>query len=81
MRSDVAADKSFIAANPTNAFFSDLVASTVYRPAYSDYPKVSLLIQQATEKVMTGSTSPEAAVAFFGQGVEQAVTSAKVTKA
>jgi len=81
VRSDVAADKSFIAANPTNAFFSDLVASTVYRPAYSDYPKVSLLIQQATEKVMTGSTSPEAAVAFFGQGVEQAVTSAKVTKA
>ena len=80
VRSDVAADPAFVKANPTNAFFSDLVASTVYRPAYSDYPKVSLLLQQATEKVMTGG-EPAAAVKFYDTGVERAVTSDKVTKA
>lgn len=81
VRTDVANDPTYTAANPTNTFFSGLVASTVYRPAYSAYPKVSLVIQQATEKIITGGASPSEAASFFTQGVTQAVTSAQVTSA
>ncbi len=81
VRTDVSADPSFVKANPTNAFFSDLVTNTIYRPAYSDYSKISLVIQQATEKVMTNSASPAQATQFYTQGVTQIVTGAKVTTA
>lgn len=81
VRADVAADPSFVAANPTNAFFSNLVTETIYRPAYSAYPQISLVIQQATEKVMTNSATPSEASKFYTQGVTQDVTSSKVTTA
>lgn len=81
VRTDVANAPSYTAANPTNAFFSGLVASTVYRPAYSAYPKVSLVLQQACEKVITGGATPSQAASFYTQGVTQAVTSAMVTSA
>jgi multiple sugar transport system substrate-binding protein len=79
VRSDVAADPKYVKANPTNAFFSELVTNTIYRPAYADYSKISLVIQQATEKVITNSAAPDQAAQFYTQGVTQIVTSAKTT--
>lgn len=79
VRSDVAADATYVKANPTNAFFSELVTNTIYRPAYSEYSKISLVIQQATEKVMTNTASPTQAAQFYDSGVKQIVTDAKTT--
>jgi multiple sugar transport system substrate-binding protein len=79
VRSDVAADPKYLKANPTNKFFSDLVADTIYRPAYSEYSKISLIIQQATEKVMTNTATPAQAAQFYDAGVTQIVTKDKVT--
>jgi multiple sugar transport system substrate-binding protein len=79
VRSDVAADPKYVKANPTNAFFSDLVTDTIYRPAYSEYSKISLVIQQATEKVMTNTATPQVASKFYSDGVTQIVTAAKTT--
>jgi len=79
VRSDVAKDPSYVKANPTNAFFSNLVESTIYRPAYAEYAKISLLLQQATEKVITNSADPAAAAKFYDDGVKQIVGPDKVT--
>ncbi|GAA3608128.1 extracellular solute-binding protein [Microlunatus ginsengisoli] len=79
VRSDVAADPSYVKANPTNKFFSDLVESTIYRPAYAEYAKISLLLQQATEKVVTGTADPATAAKFYDDGVKQIVGADKVT--
>ena len=73
VRTDVAKDPSYLKANPTNEFFSDLVESTIYRPAYAEYAKISLLLQQATEKVITKTATPEAAAKFYADGVKQIV--------
>lgn len=78
VRSDVAKDPTYLKANPTNAFFSDLVESTIYRPAYAEYAKISLLIQQATEKVVTGNASPQDAAQFYSDGVTKIVGADKV---
>jgi len=80
VRTDVAQDPSYIKANPTNAFFSGLVESTIYRPAYAEYSKISLLIQQATEKVITNTATPDAAAKFYSDGVTQIVGPEKVVK-
>jgi multiple sugar transport system substrate-binding protein len=80
VRSDVAEDPSYVKANPTNAFFSGLVESTIYRPAYAEYSKISLLIQQATEKVITNTATPDAAAKFYSDGVTQIVGQDKVVK-
>ncbi len=79
VRTDVAKDPSYVKANPTNAFFSELVESTIYRPAYAEYAKISLLIQQATEKVVTKTADPAAAAKFYDDGVTQIVGQDKVT--
>jgi multiple sugar transport system substrate-binding protein len=80
VRTDVAQDPSYVKANPTNAFFSGLVESTIYRPAYAEYSKISLLIQQATEKVITNTATPDAAAKFYTDGVTQIVGPEKVVK-
>jgi multiple sugar transport system substrate-binding protein len=80
VRTDVAQDPSYVKANPTNAFFSGLVESTIYRPAYAEYSKISLLIQQATEKVITNTATPDAAAKFYTDGVTQIVGKDKVIK-
>lgn len=79
VRTDVAKDPSYVKANPTNAFFSDLVESTIYRPAYPAYAKISLLLQQATEKVITKTATPEEAAKFYTDGVIQIVGQDKTT--
>jgi len=79
VRTDVAKDPSYLKANPTNPFFSDLVESTIYRPAYPAYAKISLLLQQAPEKVITKTATPEAAAKFYTDGVTQIVGQDKTT--
>jgi multiple sugar transport system substrate-binding protein len=79
VRTDVAEDASYVKANPTNAFFSKLVENTIYRPAYSEYAKISLLLQQATEKVVTGTADPTVAAKFYDDGVTQIVGQDKTT--
>ena len=78
VRTDVAKDPTYTKANPTNAFFSELVSDTIYRPAYTEYAKISLLIQQATEKVITNDETPEAAATFYDDGVTKIVGPDKV---
>ena len=53
--------------------------STIYRPAYAEYAKISLLLQQATEKVITKTATPEAAAKFYADGVRQIVGQDKTT--
>jgi len=57
VREDVAEDPAYVKAQPGIEFFTDLVATTHYRPAYPAYPKVSTAIQEAMEGVTTGDTS------------------------
>ncbi|MEV7883661.1 extracellular solute-binding protein [Streptomyces sp. NPDC002817] len=65
VRKDVAEDPAYADAQPGIKFFTDLVASTHYRPAYPAYPKVSTAIQEAMEGVTTGDMSvAEAAKAY-----------------
>ncbi len=57
VREDVAADPAYVDAQPGIKFFTDLVATTHYRPAFPAYPKVSTAIQEAMESVTTGDRS------------------------
>lgn len=60
-RSDVAAAPGYAGYSPVTGFFTDLVPHADYRPALAPYPQISSAIQAATEAVMTGAASPEAA--------------------
>ncbi|WP_435278990.1 extracellular solute-binding protein [Streptomyces sp. 1222.5] len=61
VREDVADDPAYATAQPGIAFFTELVASTHYRPAFPAYPKVSTAVQEAMEGVTTGDRSVEQA--------------------
>ncbi|MBB6403228.1 extracellular solute-binding protein [Arthrobacter sp. AZCC_0090] len=78
VRTDVASDPVYQAANPFVKDVSDLVAVTHYRPATADYPKISLAVQQATEAVITGKQSPAEAAAEYDASVKKLVGDAKV---
>ncbi|MFJ5030763.1 extracellular solute-binding protein [Streptomyces sp. NPDC088560] len=65
LRKDVAADPAYATAQPGIKFFTDLVSSTHYRPAYPAYPKVSTAIQEAMESVTTGDASAEKAASTY----------------
>jgi multiple sugar transport system substrate-binding protein len=69
VRSDVAEDPEYTATNPTAEFFTDLVEVTHFRPATSDYPKISNEIMVAMESVMTGQQTPEEAAAVYDEAV------------
>jgi multiple sugar transport system substrate-binding protein len=69
VRTDVAADPAFQSANPFVKDVSGLVAVTKFRPATSDYPRISAAVQEATEAVITGSRSPEQAAADYDTAV------------
>jgi multiple sugar transport system substrate-binding protein len=79
VRTDVAQDPSYTAANPTNAFFASLVPITTYRPAFSVYPQVSNQIQVASESVITGTATPQQAAATFDNQVKQIAGDAVMT--
>lgn len=79
VRKDVAADPAYLKAQPGLKFFTDLVASTHYRPAYPAYPKVSTAVQEAMEKVTTGDASVADAASGYDDEVE-AATDGKVVE-
>ena len=80
VRTDVASDPTYLAANPFVAAVTDLVSVTHYRPATSDYPKVSAEVQAATEAVITGQMSVEEAAAAYDKAIEGIVGADKVAK-
>lgn len=69
VRTDVAEDPEYTDANPTFGFFSELVADTHFRPANSDYSKISAEITVAMESVMTGQQTPEEAAETYDKAV------------
>ncbi|MGW2346964.1 ABC transporter substrate-binding protein [Streptomyces sp. NPDC001661] len=79
VRKDVADDPAYVKAQPGIKFFTDLVASTHYRPAYPAYPKVSTAIQEAMESVTTGDASVDKAASTYDEQVRTA-TDGKVVK-
>ncbi|KOU59689.1 sugar ABC transporter substrate-binding protein [Streptomyces sp. MMG1533] len=72
VRKDVADDPAYAKAQPGTEFFTDLVASTHYRPAYPAYPKVSTAIQEAMEGVTTGDMSVQEAARAYDDELENA---------
>ncbi|WP_373313515.1 extracellular solute-binding protein [Streptomyces capitiformicae] len=72
VRKDVAADPAYVKAQPGIKFFTDLVPSTHYRPAYPAYPKVSTAIQEAMEGVTTGDVSVEDAAKQYDEDLKTA---------
>ncbi|MFI8894515.1 extracellular solute-binding protein [Streptomyces paradoxus] len=72
VREDVAKDPAYATAQPGIRFFTDLVRSTHYRPAYPAYPKVSTAIQEAMEGVTTGDTSVEEATSAYTDALKDA---------
>jgi multiple sugar transport system substrate-binding protein len=79
VRSDVAADPSYVAANPFVKAVTDAVSVTHFRPATSDYTKISTAVQKATESVITGQASPKEAAATYDSAVTEIVGAAHVT--
>ncbi|MFD9001031.1 extracellular solute-binding protein [Streptomyces sp. NPDC059582] len=71
VRKDVAADPAYVKAQPGIKFFTDLVASTHYRPAYPAYPKVSTAVQEAMEGVTTGDLSVDKAASGYDETLKE----------
>ena len=79
VRADVASEPSYLEANPFVAAVTDLVSVTHFRPATSDYPKISAEVQAATEAVITGQLSVDGAAAAYDAAVEGIVGPDQVT--
>lgn len=80
VREDVAADPAYVKAQPGIKFFTDLVASTHYRPAYPAYPKVSTAIQEAMEGVTTGDSSVGKAASGYDEELKSATDNQVIKK-
>ncbi|MFF4364234.1 extracellular solute-binding protein [Streptomyces sp. NPDC001604] len=80
VRNDVARDPSYTSAQPGIKFFTDLVASTHYRPAYPAYPKVSTAVQEAMEGVTTGDMSVDKAASGYDDALKDATDNQVVKK-
>ena len=80
VREDVAEDPAYAKAQPGIKFFTDLVASTHYRPAYPAYPRVSTAIQEAMEGVTTGDMSVEEAVKGYDASLKEATDDQVIEK-
>ncbi|MCR2826019.1 extracellular solute-binding protein, partial [Microbacterium sp. zg.Y909] len=78
VRTDVAADPTYLEANPFVGPVSEAVAVTNFRPANSDYPQISVAVQQATEAVITGQQTAAEAAAAYDDAVRQIVGDEKV---
>ncbi|MEU0491153.1 extracellular solute-binding protein [Nocardiopsis sp. NPDC006139] len=79
VRTDVAEDPAFLENAPMAEEFAALVDITGFRPAYSEYPRVSIAVQEAMEAVMLGEATPEEAAALYAQEVEGIVGPDNVT--
>ncbi|RSN51280.1 sugar ABC transporter substrate-binding protein [Streptomyces sp. WAC 04229] len=80
VREDVAKDPAYVDAQPGIKFFTDLVESTHYRPAYPAYPKVSVAIQEAMEGVTTGDLSVEEAARGYDEALKEATDNQVVSR-
>ncbi|CCK27359.1 extracellular solute-binding lipoprotein [Streptomyces davaonensis JCM 4913] len=80
VREDVASDPAYADAQPGIKFFTDLVASTHYRPAYPAYPKVSTAVQEAMEGVTTGDASVEEAAENYDNELKTATDDQVIEK-
>ncbi|MFI9824262.1 extracellular solute-binding protein [Streptomyces sp. NPDC052013] len=80
VREDVASDPAYAEAQPGIKFFTDLVSSTHYRPAYPAYPKVSTAIQEAMEGVTTGDMSVDEAARAYDEALRDATDNQVVEK-
>ncbi|MFE6178669.1 extracellular solute-binding protein [Streptomyces sp. NPDC056464] len=80
VREDVADDPSYTEAQPGIKFFTDLVASTHYRPAFPAYPKVSTAVQEAMEGVTTGDMSVEDAAKGYDEELKSATDDQVIEK-
>jgi multiple sugar transport system substrate-binding protein len=69
VRTDIAEDPAYLEANPFVEEVSKVVDVTHYRPATSDYPEISTAVQEATEAVITGNSSPEEAAAAYDEAL------------
>jgi multiple sugar transport system substrate-binding protein len=81
VRKDVGTDPKYTGSNPSAAFFSSLVANTHFRPATTDYSKISNQIQVATNGVISGQQSPVAATQAYDQALTGIVGPTKTKKA
>lgn len=79
VRTDVAAEPTYLEANPFVGAVSEAVAVTHFRPATSDYPQISVAVQQATEAVITGQQTPAEAAAAYDDAVRRIVGDDGVT--
>ncbi|MEV0525906.1 extracellular solute-binding protein [Streptomyces sp. NPDC050439] len=80
VRKDVAADPAYLKAQPGLKFFTDLVETTHYRPAFPAYPKVSTAVQEAMEKVTTGDGSVADAASGYDDEVKAATDGEVIEK-
>ncbi|WCD99581.1 extracellular solute-binding protein [Streptomyces sp. HUAS 31] len=80
VRKDVADDPSYTDAQPGIKFFTDLVASTHYRPAFPAYPKVSTAVQEAMEGVTTGDMSVDDAAKGYDEELKSATDDQVIQK-
>ncbi|MFH8488724.1 extracellular solute-binding protein [Streptomyces longisporoflavus] len=80
VRKDVAKDPAYLKAQPGLKFFTDLVPSTHYRPAFPAYPKVSTAVQEAMEKVTTGDASVADAASGYDEEVKAATDGEVIEK-
>lgn len=80
VRQDVADDPAYTDAQPGIKFFTDLVASTHYRPAYPAYPKVSTAVQEAMEGVTTGDMSVDEAAKGYDEELKSATDDQVIEK-
>jgi multiple sugar transport system substrate-binding protein len=80
VRTDVGTSPEYVDSNPTFEFFSSLVADTHFRPATSDYAKISNEITVAMEAVMTGQQTPEEAAKAYDEAITGIVGEDKTTE-
>ncbi|PWV58133.1 extracellular solute-binding protein [Nocardiopsis sp. L17-MgMaSL7] len=79
VRADVAEDPAFLEDSPKAEEFAALVDITGFRPAYSEYPRISLAVQEAMESVMLEQATPEEAAQVYAEEVEGVVGPDNVT--
>ena len=66
-RADVATTPSYKNANASVSAFSSYVPFTHFRPAFTDYPKLSNEIQLITGQIMTGQATPAQGAASYNK--------------
>ncbi|WP_114854735.1 extracellular solute-binding protein [Brachybacterium sp. YJGR34] len=81
VRADVAEVEEYQTYSPTAEFFTSLLPTAHYRPAFAEYPEVSSAIQEAMETVMTMSGTPEQAAASYDRSVIDIVGQENVQEA